>query len=487
MKKISVYAPECQVLLHKIVDRRAVAGAVPVSTRFSSSQGATIDLTPFLSEQGGIQTSKSVSAPAGGFTLTLVDKAYASGGGFESLYGMVEPMDMIEIRMAREPHKSAGGRLPIVMRGFVSEVNRSEAMTPDGRPSRVVTISGQDWGKIWQIIQLKYYGNYAIGEGYISGFNLFEKYGVGYETGMLSTDFLREVVAKVINPFLAEFIPDRDNLPKIITTEITAPEASVSVSGPQNQEGTLYGLLRTFLDVGAFNELFLEDREAGVVCVHRPNPFKDVAVAGAPFIQAGASAARVAVSGADIVSISLTRTDANVANWFWVTAPRFELLHNGTLKLFALQSALDRVSIAGYPNSSIKIYGSRVMEETTQQGLDTMRTSGGQLKAGSEKEEAGYAAWVNQRLDTLRNQNKDNVVFENGSITLKGNEAIKAGCYLDLTRGSMLSEFYVTSVTHQYVPFGAFTTTVYVDRGTSFIERVKRGAGRESPYLSELT
>lgn len=491
MKQLKVYSPQCSVLLHKIVDRKAVAGSVPVSTRFANSQRTTIDLTPFLSEQGGIHTSKSVSAPAGGFSLTLIDKPFVKDGGFESLYGLIEPMDMVEIRIAREPHKYRGGKLPIVMRGFVSEVTRSEAMTPDGRPSRQVIIAGQDWGKVWQLIQLKYFSGYLPGAAFLTSFHLFERYDVGFVTGMSASGFLQQVVDKIINPFIADFMPDRVDLPKSLTTEISAPAASVSVAATQSQEGALYGLLRSFLDVGAFNELYLEDRETGVVCVYRPNPFKDIALTstvelGGPYIQPQAyPPVHVGIEGADIVSMSLSRSDANVANFFWVTAPRFEFLQ-GALKLYALSGDLKKVSITDYPNASVKLYGMRLMEEMSMQGLDSVQTASSQKEAENQKETDGYASWANSRRDVLRVQNKDNVVFEHGTMTLKGNADIRAGCYLRLERGSMTSEFYVTNVVHQFVPFGAFTTTVNVERGTSFAERVKRGFGRESPYLSEM-
>lgn len=493
MKKIQVYAPQCQVLLHKVVGRSAVSGAVPVSERFSATQRTTIDLTPFLSEQGGIHTSKSVADPAGAFSLTLVDKPLVKDGGLESLYGLVEPQDMVEIRIAREPHLYKGKKLPIVMRGFVSNVSRVEVMTQDGRPSRQVVITGLDFGKIWQIIQLKYWTDYAVGERFISGFPLFEKYGVGFETGMLAAEFLQQVIDKIINPFMADFMPSVSGMPQQMTTEISTPPASVSVSGAQHQDGTICNLLHTFLDVGAFNELYIEDREDSIVVVYRPNPFKDVALAstvepGGTYIQNQAFLpVHVPVTSADMTQISLYRSDQNAANWFWVTSPSFEILHGGTLKLFALQGDLKKVSIADYPNSAVKLYGLRVMEEATQQGLDSVLTSGSQKEAKNKREADGYATWLNSRLDILREQNKDNVVFEQGTIVMKGNTDVQAGCYLQVKRGSLNFECYVTSVVQQYVPLGAFTTTVNVERCTSFIERIKRGTGKDSPYLIEMT
>lgn len=503
MTSIVSYNPAVQVLLHKVVDRKLVAGAnaqassTGVSDRFANLTRKTFDLTLWLSEHGGVRTSKAVSEAAGAFSITLIDRPYTGDGSFETLYGIIEPMDMVEIRMARQPHKFAHGRMPIVMRGFVSEVSRAETMTDDGRPVRQVTLGGQDWGKIWQIIQLKYWGSYTVGDAYLSGFNLFERYGIGFETGCTAASFLQQVVDRVINPFIAGFLPDSTDQPTGFTTEITAPSASVSVIGPQQQEGTIYGLLRSFLDVGAWNELYIEDRDDGprgsVVIVYRPNPYKDLAQAS-PAQPAGAfiqpmsiPPAVVAITGADVISINVSRSDANVANWFWVTAPRFELIHGGTLRQYAMQGNLEDVFIGQtYPNSSSSLYGIRIMELDSQQGLDTTLTNGGQKEAQNQAEAQGYATWVEKRRNILRLQNKDNVVYESGSIEIKGNEAIKAGNILQLTRGTLTSEYYVTAVQHAFVPFSGFVTTLTVERGTGFAARVQRGSGQGTPFLSEM-
>ena len=68
--------------------------------------------------------------------------------------------------------------------------------------------------------------------------------------------------------------------------------------------------------------------------------------------------------------------------------------------------------------------------------------------------------------------NKDNVIFESGSLRLRGNERIKAGMQLNVSRGNkMYSSYYVTKVDHEFVPFQGFYTTVTVERGTNFITR----------------
>jgi hypothetical protein len=41
-------------------------------------------------------------------------------------------------------------------------------------------------------------------------------------------------------------------------------------------------------------------------------------------------------------------------------------------------------------------------------------------------------------------------------------------------------------VSHSFTPFGAYITTATLERGTGFIDRAAQGAGRESPWLSEI-
>src|SRR3546814_3297873 len=67
------------------------------------SSDLQIDLVPFLSDQHPVHTLKSISEPAGGFSITLADKPLKQDGAFESLVGLIEPMDMVEIRFRHDP------------------------------------------------------------------------------------------------------------------------------------------------------------------------------------------------------------------------------------------------------------------------------------------------------------------------------------------------------------------------------------------------
>ncbi len=69
-------------------------------------------------------------------------------------------------------------------------------------------------------------------------------------------------------------------------------------------------------------------------------------------------------------------------------------------------------------------------------------------------------------------------------MRLKGNEEIRAGVYLRLEHGNMESDYYVVSVDHEYLPFNSYTTSVNVERGTGFIDRIQQDGN--SPYYSEM-
>lgn len=514
--RVPVYDPRIKVLLRKNVARTFLAGSdglggtVPAGSRFSGAE-REIDLTPFLGEAGGVRTSKSVRQPAGGFTITLADRMYIGDSRqMESLYGLIEPMDVVEIRMAHAPSGEAAADyqrlphgLPIVMRGFVSQVSRTEVIGPDGKPQRAVQVIGQDYGKLWQIIQIKYLANFVVGQQLLTFLKFAQNYGTE-AVDYTPNQFVYECMRQVFNSFtrgmrLAGGANDEEDpaspVLDVAYFDLTVPDGKVSPFGVNAfQGGTLYSLLTQYGDVGPWNELFLEDREDGVAVVYRPNPFKSPAgemiqPPGPAFepSQGGIADAvgvrEIAIHAADVVADNTGRSDANVANYYWVDSPSFVLSSSNVQQLLGANDPVTTYYLQDYRNSAPWLYGLRLMQLQTNQG----GRFDGQDAAAVQTGRGDMADWLATRRQVLIEQNRDNVLFETGSLTLRGNERIRAGSYLSLTRGGMTSEYYVTQVDHTFVPFQSFTSTVLVERGTGFIVRAQRGRGRESPYLAELS
>ena len=482
MIDVPLYQPVISVVLFKTIGRTTLNGADPVSERFAGTS-RKIDLTPYLGDGCVVQTTKHVRQAAGGFNLVFADRAANQGGGLETLYGLIEPMDMIEIRMAHDAPAAGATKVPIIMRGFVSQTSRTQAMGQDGRPQRNVMVSGQDYGKIWQQIQILYTYSYITGQDVLSEFQLFARYGVGYKTTQTGSDFLTEVVQKIINPYLAAFMPSNPPLPASITMAATVAHGTTSLSGSQNAQGSIFQILQEYLDVGAWNELFLEDREDGVYCVYRPNPTRDL---DGKLIQSDATEpGTVDLLFADVMSISVARSDANVANYYWVTAPRFDLVSDLQRQLLATTESRDTILANNYVNSQESLYGIRPLQAATQMGGDDVDTAtSGQPANLQAQRDSSQLGWVNARRALLVAQNKDNVLFESGTISLRGRPDIKAGMTLRLHSGGLFSSAYIVQVDHQFTPFGSFTTTLQIERGTGFIERIRRGSS-QSPYLQE--
>lgn len=477
-----IYHPDIRVTLHKTIKRTKLADGTPASARFKGID-TEIDLRPYLAESGGVRVSKSIFDPAGGFSITLGDRPNAGKLGFETMYALIEPMDFVEIRMR---HGKGSGQPPVVMRGFVSSVTRSEAVGADGRPARTVTINGQDYGKLWQMLQILFLPGYIVGEDTLSSFKLFERFGVGFKTSLPGADFLKEVVQKVLNPYVKKLMPENSQNPKEFKLDrVSVKHGTTSVSAASNQEGTIYNLLRSYLDVGIWNELFVEDEDDGVYVVFRPNPYKTVA--GKKIQDDAPDVKTVELPGDDIISMNVERSDADVANYYWVHGARFDLNTEVFRKqLTTTGNDKKTVLLDDYENSSSKLYGIRAMFVDTMMGGDEVQSFTGGLKETEQKKrDTSVANWVNDRRRILVEQNKDNVVLERGTLRIRGNEEMRVGRFVKVKRGDFSAEYYITRVSHDYVPFQGFFTTLQVERGMGFVERAKRGAPA-SPYLAEM-
>lgn len=495
--------PQISVRLYKTISRKTVDGQSAVSARYAGKD-EFIDLTPYLGDGSGVTTSKNVREPAGAFSITFADRPRVGGmamgpvlptASLETVYGLVEPMDVVEIRMWSGIGKKPA-ILPIKMRGFVSEVSRSQTMGNDGKPMRQVVVSGQDYGKIWQTYQIIYLQAYAAGEALLTSFNMWEMFGIGAENAMPAGDFVKTMIEKVINPHIAGFMPKHSPMPKELKLDVSVKHGVVNNSY-QSAQGSIYDLLKMYGDVGVWNELYTEDREDGTYVVYRPIPALSISkseTSKSRKIQDDApEPVYVDVPDKFIQSLSTARTDANVANFYWVNNQRFDLIDDMYRKLFALKDSDQSVNLKEYPNSAVKYYGVRAMYAETQQGGDgiTNMTSGldkGQQESRSQKQES----WIDNRRRIMVEMNKDNVVLERGSARIKGGlmrpaggECFKAGDYARFQQGNLESEGYIVSLTDEYQPYRSYVASATFERGTGFVTRAGMEGGVNSPWLAE--
>jgi hypothetical protein len=497
---MKTFEPKCEVRLIKARARsEVVTGKQAAASRYGGNITG-INLTPFLSETGAVTVTKSVREPVGAFSFTLVDRTIESIG--ESMYALIEPMDIIEIRMARnvaDYQKSSASaaqyRLPIVMRGFVTRVTRSMSIE-SGVPERAVTIVGHDYGKLLQIIRI-FYNTFNAGyvaDDIISGLKFFHQYADnGAARIKPAREFLNDIVTGIIDPYLKSLTPLQTPRELDVTVvkefaPVCSVEALVSpLSVGGYSEGAIYDFMRSMLDVGPFNELYTEDTEDGVNLILRPAPFKDYATG--QFLDPNAWADSLVLAMDVVQTMSLSRSDENVANFYWVTNSRWQLIDNSTQRMAANQGDPASFYTKDYVNTQLAVFGIRKMEaETSMAPIDALSPDSPTPEQAAS-ESSSYLKWLADRRAFLAGANKDNVVLESGSMKIRGDERVKPGMYLTVQSftkqddAAPTGEYYAPAVTHEFIPYVGFFTTVQVERGTNFANRAQ---SQGTPYYDEM-
>lgn len=485
---VTTFNPKCMVTIQKMVARRGDQAARYPSGNLGPGPGPVIDVTPYIGEEGRVVVSKSIYQPMGTFSIVCADRPHSLY--LDTIYGFIEPMDYVEIRMSRRPHLYVGQQLPIVMRGFVQSINRQEVMGADGKPRRYVVISGRDFGVIFNHIRVLKFQAYVDAINLLTGFNFWAMTGIQCRP-YRPQEWIAEVLTRVINPHLNTLFQSAGGptQPQQIVPAVTVTEGTVWPN-KDYPDGTIWEILSKHADLN-WNELFVRDTQDTIELVHRPIPWRS-AKDGTWIPQGGQTVALpdseiIDVAIDEVVSLIANRSDMHVANLYWVDSVEGSLIGSTPI----LYSHAEQIAHADtiylnnaqlYPNANPALYGVRPMQVPLDMVYDGSATAPVNLPAAQQQQAAiSMVDWIHKKRMQLIELNKDNVVFEDGNMVLRGNENIRPGRYVKLTRHKLLAWYYAFSVVHQYQPYQRYTTTVQFVRGTGFLERSRSA----TPYLDE--
>jgi hypothetical protein len=191
----------------------------------------------------------------------------------------------------------------------------------------------------------------------------------------------------------------------------------------------------------------------------------------------------IEVTHADLVAIHMTRSDQDVANFFLpeVTLAQPWLGSNYHKAMLAQDDPW--LYVRHHLNCHPELYGDRKLSATLRQGYPGFKVAQNSRKAAEHAVHEGTLIdWAKRRREALARLNRDNSVWENGSLTLRGNERLKAGRYLRLLRGVVEQEAYMTAVTHNFMPYRSYTTQAHVIRGDGWLRRQRM---QDRPALLE--
>jgi hypothetical protein len=474
---VKVYQPQASITLIKPRARNLLGGQFTAPNRFRARR--IFDLTGHLSDSG-FRTMKGIREPAGTFQIVLQDKPIQGFG--DSPYGLVEPMDFIEIRGARQ---RPGGQLPLIMRGFVSQVTQVEQID-NGQPVRQIIVAGFDIGRVLQLLRVRFSAlgvspeesrelserfGVPFGQPPLAAFEALTAYTGGQAAYRTPAQFLQDVVTNLVTPYLDKLFGEEPGLSALRSMKVdcTIPDdgAVPPLAGVAAFDGrSVFEVLAGMLDVGAFNELYFEDRdEGGLVLVARPSAMPD---ANGDFV-GGAVADDLTVDAGLIMSMNVTRSDNGVANYYWVQRSA-DLINDGLRRLVGASGPSSSYLLTEEENSSPGTFGWRLLEQQT-----SLTSSAAAVMAPSAEEAERRAQteeeWLTGRRKLLIELNRDNGVLESGSMRLRGQQDVKPGMRVRYSRGRSLVSAYAVSVAHEFSVQGGFVTVVQFERSNGWLDR----------------
>ena len=439
-----------------------------------------IDLTRYMTENDSVKTVKSMNQPGGGFTITFADQLASEVQ--DTIYALIEPMDLIEFRASRHPENFAGQDLPLIMRAYVSSIQRDESIGDDGTPQRQIVVRGIDSGKIWQMNQVLFMYEQAVAKSFLLPLQLLAENGL--DGGTLPVGDYMQKLVDYMNTKVEQLAAYGNQLIPKFVLKSTVMQGRAWIQSVGTKQGPIWTYAEAFAD-RPWNELFLLDEEDGPVLYFRPAAFKDLE--GNYVIDGAVDPGSFDIAAVEILSMSVFRSDARVANFYWVEPDNGLLGSNGGVTATTIVNALPLD--ANYPNDSATLYGERIMQATTQLQPNELTISPAMLPAALRAEANGqWVSWYTLRSEQLKAMNRDNSVLEEGSATVNGREDIIMGQYVRFTRGTVVSEAYVTQVAHVFSPLRSWVSQLSLARGTGFYSRSRAtdvpffAEGQDGPY-----
>lgn len=461
------------------------------------------DLRPAVLE---FSTHRQIGQAAGTFQITLLPTPPKGYG--QKWTDIIKPMDYVEV-WAWVPPRAP--RVPL-MRGFVDRVGEVFNIE-SGAPEHRIVIAGRDYGKLALCTKLYYpHGevqNIELLKAWQSGIDEITGYGTDRPNpeqdpaGETSKQIAWFSPSKILGVIFDKFlVPQQDlvlstfgglgaMLPRAtFAAETDSWEDKLRVFNPalnvQNWHPftDLWTLFRTYQH-SPWRELFFEDTETGPRLLYRPTPWYDAS--GSRVQEFTASVVSVPVTRNDIVSFESFADDEEVQNFFF-TLPADMSGYASLPTTFG--SALEGVHILpfqGNPylvgfddkNNEAKAFGvvpdERFRESAYQRfGFRISRVQTPYL----DVDDGVGATGIEKQLADIRRQGLEgnlrlaralghNDSLRHGSYTLKGDERLRLGCYLQFDDGSLA---YAASVSQRFRQGttehdGRFTTSIGFTRG----------------------
>jgi hypothetical protein len=448
-----------------------------------------------------VTTQKDLSSPSGSFTLVLVPRKDANG---QTWFDKLDAMDYVEIYF-RGINDDASH---IAMRGLIDKVTKTENWE-GGIPDRTIAVTGRDLGSVFTDHGIYFMpelgGTYAkmalggVGGGVIIWADLKDK----YQPISTVSDAFNIIITYLSEGLKLKFGKGQIDLNDLLWYESasTFPEDITTYGNLKTYQGDFWNALAWYADK-PFHELILYDSDAYANIILRPARLKDAVgnyhKSVNDLIAQNANVLypdldNFKFSNADVVSNTLEKSHSEVYNYY-LTYPSMCILEKLDLRAIELDLAGgDPTKVTNPffqmdPNLPAYIgkYGFRKYEGgTVFVGSPEVGQTGPNNTRGKKYNDVALKKSIRDRIRE-RNQMVvawflHNEHLLSGQIDIAGTNQPTIGTYAQNTDDDM--EYYIEGVTHTFVQFRSFRTTLRVTRGQFTKDKGGLiGLGQEAEY-----
>jgi hypothetical protein len=426
-----------------------------------------------------ITTQKDLENPAGSFSITFVPRLDKDG---KSWFDKLDAFDYVEI----EFFGIGDTENVTVMRGLIDVVNKSESWE-GGVPQRQITVSGRDLGSIFtdhQIYFMPELSQIKAAEAMNIGVILWK--GIqNFEVCVNCAEAFMTILGRVQEGLDLTFGGGQIVLQSGIGPLFNYKAATTfkndltSYNHLMSYQGDFWNALAYFQDK-PFHEMFLYDHKLGSRIILRPSRLKDVIGHYHVSVTENDDDEEMyppdfTFSDLDLVSINVSKKHAEIYNYY-LTFPSCMGLQKVDMRGIFLDS------FGGDPSATINPffqndktlpafigkYGFRKLEASTVFIKDDIKLTepGQQNTRGQNFGGLVKKSFIERGIE----RNKmlvawflHNEYLFDGSIDIPGTNKAIIGTYVKNTSDNM--EYYVEGVTHTFVRFQSFRTTLRVSRG----------------------
>lgn len=360
--------------------------------------------------------------------------------------------DLVYIKMSRPPES-----LNLVMVGLIDDIRNRVLIGQDGKPERVVTVTGRGMAKAFIEFDVG-----IVSDGGEAAIDMNGNFG--WMDAVLGTTIVGSnpdvIVQNAIDNLVKEYLKyswsDGTTFHDVVDYFLVARPDIVLLDGTSivSYQGDLWGFFKTIAEP-PFHELYWEIDNNKLKMFLRPTPFSQ---------NRWEQIREFIITDDDVVMEETGRSDVET----------YSLYSVGAKAMFVSGDTFQSMGIKPLWNEQF----------ADKYGIRRLHTETAYTHVAEQSDGLDMSDTIKGMANDLYNWNIKNNSMYNGVIVVKGSNKYKVGCkltYKSEEDGTQLT-YYIRSVTHNFVNFGSWVTQLEVTRGIEESERFTSPYGEATEF-----